>query len=624
MSTTALVHRTDFPVHAQSICLGFIGGTRQPYYLPLEALKRGVHVRGSIGAGKTSLLRQLLVGRGIDAPWVQFDYIGTGHRELQSWIATEATMRAIAEDACPELAGITAAFLRRFAFLTVGAPTPPVSFDLLRRRTLADGRRERLRDVVSRAVEVLYVKLNDADAAQRVKFQRVATAILTVLAAAERPIAEGLTFLDDPSYMAFLDREIEVRQFRPSELPFLQHQRAALDHILRLRPFDPGKSWRAFEDETASTRNSLADFARGTVLGDLLNDETLPLEDVAFGRTSLSVTNREAQDLQKTKAYQAIHAMLHALFLHRQDAPNLANLLVIADEPRWMGRNLETVLAVSRNLGLSYVVAHQNNHQWDTIGLPTLGKQLPSLTNLQITFRPATFDEAEEEVLHTTEIEPDGLVQRFWTSAFSDSTTGSTTIQRSWANALQYSAYSEFGGFNETRGSGEATTSGGGSSMSEHESLNVVGFSDQVKYRAQAALRRPRFAGMVRYEGDGTEVTFAAPPVYPHRIFDVPIRDVYRKAHNALWRAHAQPRAPYDPHAAVSLSSASARTVADIAPPAPDLDSASDPPPHALGAPAAQAPPRLPVRPPLTPRFAPLDQATPKRQRRRPGGKRRG
>ncbi|HEX8407784.1 MAG TPA: hypothetical protein VF883_02900 [Thermoanaerobaculia bacterium] len=305
MITTALVHRTDFPVHAESICLGFIGGTRQPYYLPLDALTRGVHVRGSIGAGKTSLLRQLLVGRGIDAPWVQFDYIGTGHRELQAWIATEATMRAIAEDACPGLAGITAAFLRRFAFLTVGAPAPPVSFDLLRRRTLADGRRERLRDVVSRAVEVLYVKLNDADAAQRVKFQRVATAILTTLAAAERPIAEGLTFLDDPAYIAFLDREIDARQFRSSELPFLQHQRAALSHILRLRPFDPGKSWRAFEDETASTRNSLADFARGTVLGDLLNDETLPLEDVAFGRTSLSVTNREAQDLQKTKAYQA-------------------------------------------------------------------------------------------------------------------------------------------------------------------------------------------------------------------------------------------------------------------------------------------------------------------------------
>jgi hypothetical protein len=236
------------------------------------------------------------------------------------------------------------------------------------------------------------------------------------------------------------------------------------------------------------------------------------------------------------------------------------------------------------------------------------------LTNLQITFRPATFDEAEDEVLHTTEIEPDGLVQRFWTSAFSDSTTGSTTIQRSWAHALQYSAYSEFGGFTETRGSGEATSSGGGSSMSEHESLHVVGFSDQVKYRAQAALRRPRFGGMVRYEGDGTEVTFAAPPTFPDRVYDVPIRDVYRKAHNALWRAHAQPRAPYDPHVTVSLSSAPPDTV----------DSAGDLPPHALGVAGPQTLPRLPVRPPVTPRFAPLNEEPPKRQPRRPGGRRRG
>ncbi|HET8797109.1 MAG TPA: hypothetical protein VFO89_05470, partial [Thermoanaerobaculia bacterium] len=501
---------------ALRICLGIEVATRQPFWLPEDAFLRGVHVRGPIGAGKTSLIRQILVSRGVEAPFVNFDYIGTGHRELQAWIAYTATMYAIAEDACPELAGITASFLRRFAFVAVGAPNPPVRFDLLRRRTLPGGRVEPLRAVVSRAVEVLFVKLNDAEAAQRVRFLRIATALLTVLAAAERSIAEGLTFLDVPEFISFLDREIESRTFRSTDLPFLQHQRMELDHILRLRPSDPSKSWRAFQDETASTRNSLSDFAIGTVLGDLFNDETLPLEDVAFGGTSLSITNREPEDLQKTKAYQAIHAMLHALFLHRQDLPDLSWLLVITDEPQWMGRNLERVLAVSRNLKVSYVVSHQCDAQWPAIGLPTMAQQLPSLTNLQISFRPTTFEEAENEVLHTTTIEPDGLVQRFWTSSYGESDVSGSTVQQSWANALRFSEYQEFAGSGETRGSSEGRTSSSGTSLGEHETVNVVGFSDQVKVRAQAALRRASFRGVVTDEGEGTEVAFVPAPTFPH------------------------------------------------------------------------------------------------------------
>lgn len=445
---------TPPPAPRPAIHLGWVRGTTQPFFLPIDALTRGVHLRGAIGAGKTSVIRRLLVGRGIDAPFVHFDYIGTGHRELQAWVATMAAARAVAEHACPELHGITAALLRRTAFLTIGDPNPAIRIDLLRRRILPGGRREHLRDVVSRAVEILYVKLNDADASLRVRFHRIATAILTMLAAAERPIAEGLTLLDDPAYMSFLDREIASRQFRPSEITFLQHQRAELEHVLRLRPFDPAKSWRAFEDETASTRNSIADFAPGTVLGSLLNDESLALEDVAFGQTSLSITNREAEDQQKAKVYQAVHAMLHALALHRPDVPGLANLLVVIDEPWWMRRNLPGILAVSRNLGVSYLVSHQSNAQWDDIGLRSMPQQLRSLTNLQITFRPTSFEDAEDDVLHTTELAPDGFALRFIAP-----------------------------------GSASDGHSGDSSSWDEHELVSAIGFSDQVRYRA-----RTRFA----------------------------------------------------------------------------------------------------------------------------------
>jgi hypothetical protein len=311
---------------------------------------------------------------GIGRSFVQFDYIGTGHRELQAWFATMATCFAVAEHVAPALAGSTAVFLRRTAFLTLGTPRPAVRFDLLRRRILPTGRVEPLRDVVSRAVEVLFVKLNDAEGAQRVRFHRIMTALLTVLAAGGRPIAEGLTLLDDPLYLSFLEREIESRTFRASDRTFLQYQRAELAHVLALRPDDARKSWRAFQDETSSTRNGLAPFAPGTVLGDIFNDETVPLEDVAFGRISLSVTNRTAEDLVKAQAYQAIHAMLHSLFLHRPDMPGLPWLPFIVDEPWWMRRNLPSILAVSRNLGVSYFISHQSDAQWLDLGLPNMGR----------------------------------------------------------------------------------------------------------------------------------------------------------------------------------------------------------------------------------------------------------
>jgi hypothetical protein len=228
-----------------------------------------------------------------------------------------------------------------------------VRFDLLRRRTLPDGSRETVRDVTGRSLEVFFAKLNDPDGAQRVRFRRIATAILACLVAAERPVTEALFVLDDPTYLSFLERELAARRFRRSDHRFLSHQLAELHHVLALRPTDPTKSWRAFEDMTESTRNSMSDFAPGTLLGEMFGAETFPLEAIAFGRTSLSVTTRHADDTLKSQAFQALHSMSHGLFLHRQDFAGALPLTYILDEPRWVRRNFPGILAVSRNLGVS-------------------------------------------------------------------------------------------------------------------------------------------------------------------------------------------------------------------------------------------------------------------------------
>jgi len=591
-----------------------LGWTRAhaPYTLSHMAFRRGVHILGAIGAGKTSLLLRYLYAFGTRFPWVLHDYIGNGHRHLQTWIATLATILAVAERHCLDLAGVTQQFLRRFAFLSIGDPNPAIRVDLLRRRMLQDGTRETVRDVTGRALEVFFAKLNDPDAAQRVRFRRIATALLCCLVAGERPVTEALFVFDDPTYMDFLEREITSRKFRRSDHRFLAHQLSELHHVLALRP-DPSKSWRAFEDMTESTRNSMSDFAPGTLLGELFSAETFPLEAVAFGRTSLSVTTRHADDTLKSQAFQALHSMLHSLFLHRQDLPAPNPLTYIVDEPRWVRRNFPGILAVSRNLGVSYFVAHQSLAQWEDIGLLTMSKQLRALTNLQVAFRSTSFDDAEDEILHTYLIQPDGLVQRFIASGSSSGDRDSySTVSSGWANL--------FGGL----GGSDRSTYGSGSSfdVSEHEVLNIVGFQDQVRYLAQAAIWRPRFTGTVTLDGIGTEIALAPPPGFPAVLAGVPILDSYHRWHDQYWWGQLVPRTPYEPWGRVDLSSTSRGTSSDVEEPlgVPDERARIDDAAAIATSEAAAVQPgsaKMPIAPPTFPALGapPMRGSKPRRRR---------
>jgi hypothetical protein len=452
--------------------------------------------------------------------------------------------------------------------------------------------------VVGRAHEVLSAKLNSPDAQLRVRFRRICTALLTALTAAGRPLSEAVRVLDDPSYVSFLYRLIDQAVVHPSEHDYLRHQLHELDHVLALRPFDPTKSPRAFEDMTESTRNSLADFAPGTLLADLFSDETLPLEDIAFGRTCLSVTAREADELLKAQAFQALHAIIHALCLHRnadRRGADVPPLLFAIDEPRWLGRNIPSALAIARNVGVSYFLAHQSDAQWEAIGLPGMERELRALTNLQISFRPTSFEDAEAEVRHTRELRPDSLIQRFTAFGASEGEVESDTVSHAWTHATNVSGTraSENIGAND----GEASARGSSRGTTEHEVLNVVGLSDQVGYAAIEALRRPRFRGVVTSEGRGTEVDFLPAPEFPSVLAGVPILTLFREAHDHYWQSRRIPRPVYDP------------TITFIS-------GAPSPPPAAAPQPSdpATAPTPAPLNLPPTP-------TKPKRRRTRRRGK---
>jgi hypothetical protein len=82
-------HRRSEPV----IVLGSERATGKVYAVRHEAFRRGLHILGSIGAGKTSLLLRYLYATGTRFPFVVHDFIGNGHRQLETWIANLATMR---------------------------------------------------------------------------------------------------------------------------------------------------------------------------------------------------------------------------------------------------------------------------------------------------------------------------------------------------------------------------------------------------------------------------------------------------------------------------------------------------------------------------------------------------
>jgi len=280
------------------------------------------------------------------------------------------------------------------------------------------------------------------------------------------------------------------------------------------------------------------------------------------------------------------------------------------DEPRWVRRHFPSVLAVSRNLGVSYVVSHQSLAQWEDIGLPTMPREMRALTNLQITFRPTSIADAEDEMLHTRVFRPDGLVQHFTVSGSSSGGSDSFTMSSGWSDALRRL---DSGGIDRTDGTSGGEASGEGSSWqeTEHEILSIVGFRDQLAYAAQAALRRPRFTGAVVLDGIGIEVAFAPTPEVPPTFAGVPMLAYYRTWHDRYWRARLIPRTPYDPHAALWEP---ARPAVE---PSPDADAGDTLNPSC----APEEPPRASRAPVPPPTFTPPVKPTGRRRRRR-GGKR--
>jgi hypothetical protein len=103
------------------------------------------------------------------------------------------------------------------------------------------------------------------------------------------------------------------------------------------------------------------------------------------------------------------------------------------------------------------------------------------------------------------------------------------------------------------------------------EVLNILPCHEQLFPLAQAALRRPRLQGNVRYEGSGVVLQFAPAVEFGAYLCGVPVLAHFLDAQRGHFESRAVAPSPYDPHglflsSTVAMSASPADETAPLTP----------------------------------------------------------
>lgn len=599
-------------VSEKRVLLGHEAESGKPFSLPFDAWKAGVTTVGSVGAGKTSSWRRFLYTFGLRTNFLHLDYAGTGHRFFLHWIAVVSSLCAWMERKYPDkAAGMTRAFLSRFAFLTIDETgTNPVRFDLLKRRHVrALDRWEPITAVVNRVFLGLQMKRNEDSPQQLVQLRRIGSAMLTLLIAAERPISEIPLLIDrHDDYYAALNRWLDSATLRyDADRIVVREARLAIDDLRRLSPHQ-------YRLETMSTRNAFDDFAPGKLLGMLFSDDAFPIQELAFGNRCLSVASTVTDPVLRGQAYQLIMGMFHSTVEGRKADKTVC---VMADEIGHFSRMHPDTLSRSRNFNVSYFHAYQGEEQWRQLGLAEMPTLIRKLTSLDIRFRPTDFDAAKDLALHTKVFNPGDAFIETMTHGQSTANGVSRQLTDSWGHALSSSdttsSDSSYGGsdaegatrgrsirgedeetrnesasrtassvfgnrFGSSSTQGSTATTGGSSSRGESHTitemlqqvLHRITCDEQAFIEAQKILRTPDRRAYVTAKGITTAVDMLPAAELPAELFGVPVAENLQRWHDGYWRTQLTPREAFDPSITLETiaasSSPSTPAIIEVAP----------------------------------------------------------
>jgi len=510
-----------------SVFLGWDIATSVEVHLPLSVyLGRSAELIGPSGCGKTDrLMEDLRTLCLTPSSYVYYDFADTGFDQALVWDALVAELLAASVERpyakiYPDVRGLTAAFIQRHAYATVGGMHPPIRINPLRRCTFPDGSRESVEDVVGRIHRVFTAQYPDIR--DRVQFSRWLRTFIALLTAAERPISEWARIVDpDPRYRDAL--AAEINRLGTAADPYVRHHQAELQALLALPPKDR-------RDEVHSFKNSFEPFESGA-LAAFFTNENLPLEAVVYRgrRLFLSVSGLTSIE-QRKFVMRMVWAMCDTLIAKRRFMGQAPIGVEVIDEVSWVPHDLFDVLTRRRNNRWSTITARQDAKQFEALGYEFAERLSRASSATSIRWRIETLAEAREVAARAARIDPDGWwIERFIETQTEARTRGTSLSQtegvtridttataRGTGAGVRYDVDGTLLGRDAATRDGETMTFGAnaqhgsatGSTYSETYGVNRtlqpfrVGFDEQLSVRAQDYLVKPKHVAVVESEGE--------------------------------------------------------------------------------------------------------------------------
>ena len=395
-----------------------------------------------------------------------------------------------------------------------------------------------------------------------------------------RFITEAREVLTNATFRAFAASEI--RRLGADTDEFVREQRAELERICQLKS-------RPFEEMTESTMNAFADYGPGTVLGKFFGSpETFPLELAAFRGYRFYLTSDLPNQLLRSEAFLAIHAINRGLFSARRPGTGtFPPLDYVIDEITW-APDLNPQLSTGRNLGVSTFLALQSLAQFSQMGQPHMEDILPDVCRLRGIWRPSTMARAKEIAYAAKAFDPMGMTYRPILESITTSDSVTDSISDSWSETISqaqtYSAgtsltegltgetptsskgesTSEGGQFGESRLSGGSSGRATGRTVARalSEAFVRIPCEEQALMHAQSLLQQKEHRATFLFEGKAVEVDVYPPRKFPTAILGLPTTGWYREFHRECWEGQAEPSVAFQP----GLRLVSAEAVAPAAP----------------------------------------------------------
>lgn len=516
--------------------------TGERVLVDVDQFYRGVGIVGAVGEGKTDFLTEFLRAHAFGGNgWAVLDLAGTGCDHLAAFDALAATVLKmgvddLAESDCPEALHASERFMARHAYVNVGEAEPAVCINILRRLVRRDGRRETPQQVAGRFVDVWSAQFSDI--AIRVQFVKWTTVLATLLAAADRPIAEYALLFEREDYRAFLHRAQEAAGTAGD--PFVREQWAILGSqylSLRKQPGD-GMSTRQ-ADEVSSTHNALGPLRSGPMAAFFGAHENLRLEDIAFHGGRLAVTTTALANVEHRKfVLRAVWAALDGLVTTiKQDDPVPVSFAVF-DEVAQLTASHVTSFATLRNHRWSPIVLRQTHDaQFEQMGMPKAAAILAQCLWYQIYGRPETEAIARTIAVRGPMPDYESLILTMLSRSYGVSMSEARGRAIAWAESF------------EDGGTRRSMTDQVSISTQEGETEHPVrvGIDEQLLRRTLETVHLPAHCFVHVADGQARTIRHRRARQMPRTLFGIEHVARYLDASRRLHDRTATPCRPFDP-----------------------------------------------------------------------------